>query len=108
MAGTFRVDRSFALKGRGLVIAGEIASGTVQAGATVTIPDAKGIGRSRRITSVETGTGLNARGEIGPFVGLVLGTLPLPDLAAAQAYFASNQLLTIADPVSDTQSLFPD
>jgi translation elongation factor EF-1alpha len=104
---TFRVDSTFAIKGRGLVIAGQIASGKLQLGGTVTIPDSKGTSRTRRITGVESGHGQDAQGHIRAFVGLVLGKLPLLDLASARAHLVPGFVLTVSDPEPEAESLFP-
>ena len=106
MAATFRVDSTFAIKGRGLVISGQVASGTVQVGGTVTIPDSKGTSRARRITGVETGNGQDSQGHIRAFVGLVLGKLPFVDLGSARAHLVPGLVLTVADPESEVLSLF--
>lgn len=107
MPATFRVDHSFTIKGRGLVIAGQIATGKVQLGGMVTLPDSKGAQRARRITSVEAGNGLDADGQVRGFVGIVLGKLPVPDVAAAQAHLTKGFLLAVSDPEAGTPSLFP-
>lgn len=106
MPATFRVHKSFSLKGRGLVVSGQIASGAVPPGGTVLIPDAKGAMRARRITSVESGSGMDAQGGIRALVGLVLATLPLLDLNAARTYLVPGLLLSVSDPESEVLSLF--
>lgn len=107
MAATFRVDTAFAIKGRGLVISGQVTSGTVQVGGTVTLPDAKGTARARRITGVETAHGQDSQGQIRRMMGLVLGKLPLVDLSSAKAHLVPGLLLAVSDPESEVLSLFP-
>jgi translation elongation factor EF-Tu-like GTPase len=107
VAATFRVESTFAIKGRGLVISGQVASGAVEVGGTVTIPDSKGTGRARRITGVETANGLDSRGQIRAQMGLVLGKLPLVDLGSARAHLVPGLILTVSDPEAEVLSLFP-
>jgi elongation factor Tu len=106
MAATFRVDTTFAIKGRGLVISGKVVSGTVHIGGTVSIPDSKGTSRARRITGVETGNGQDSEGHIRAFVALILGKLPVLDVNAARAHLVPGLILTISDPESEVLSLF--
>lgn len=107
MPATFRVANSFPIKGRGLVISGQVASGTVEVGSTVTIPDSKGTSRARRVTGVESANGQDSQGQIRAFVGLVLGKIPFTDLHSARAHLVPGLILTVSDPEAEVLSLFP-
>ena len=98
MAGTFRTDSSFFIKGHGLFIRGQIASGTVEVGGMVAIPDRHGRSRHERITRVELGTASDAGGTIQRLAGLQLGALGPADIALVRALLTPGMELRVADP----------
>ena len=83
MAGTFRVESIFTITGRGFVIAGDIAAGSVRVGGWVAIPDGAGATRLVRVTDLSMGR----RGNGAPdFVGLLLGELRPEEVNALRAH----------------------
>ena len=94
MAGTFRVESTFTITGRGFVIAGDIAAGNVRVGGWVTLPDGGGT-RLVRVTDVSMGR----RGSGAPdFVGLLLGELRPEEATALRERLTAGLELTVDDP----------
>ena len=98
MAGTFRVDSAFTIKGHGLFIRGRMVTGTVQAGATLSIPDGCGQIRVERITRVERGHASDAAEDVRGLVALQLGALDAADIPRVRALLAAGMELAVTDP----------
>jgi len=98
MAGTFRPDSTFTIKGHGLFVRGTIVAGTVQAGGMLAIPCGHGNTRDERITRVELGEAPDSIGDIKRLVGLQLGALPPADVPIVRRLLASGMDLVMADP----------
>lgn len=98
MAGTFRIDGTFIIRGHGLFLRGQMTTGSVQVGGTVTIAEPHGETREERITRVDTGNGSDATGRIQSFLGLQLGALGAAEISRVQALLPPGLELRIADP----------
>ena len=98
MAGTFRTDSSFIIKGHGLFVRGRMSAGTVHAGGTLAIPARSGPARLERITRVELGQAPDAAGEMERLVGLQLGALKPAEVPVVRELLAAGMELAVADP----------
>ena len=98
MAGTFRTDSSFIIKGHGLFVRGRMSSGTVLVGGTLTIPAGSGPARLERITRVELGQAPDAAGEMERLVGLQLGALKPAEVPVVRELLTAGMELAVADP----------
>jgi len=98
MAGTFRTDSTFTIKGHGLFVRGTIVAGSVQVGGTLAIPCGHGKTRDERITRMEFGEAPDRVGDITRLVGLQLGALPPADVPIIRRLLASGMDLFVADP----------
>jgi len=98
MAGTFRTDSTFVIKGHGLFVRGEMIAGTVPVGGRLTIPCGQGRTRDERITRVELGEAPDAAGNMARLVGLQLGALPPTDVPVVRGLLAPGMDLVVADP----------
>lgn len=98
MAGTFRTDSTFLIKGHGLFVRGTMASGTAQTGGSVTIPAGGGAARTERITRIELGQAPDAGGDIQRTMALQLGSLAPADVARVRRMLVPGLVLDIADP----------
>lgn len=98
MAGTFRTDSSFIIKGHGLFVRGMMSRGTVLVGGTLAIPSRSGPARMERITRVELGQAPGAAGEMERLVGLQLGALEPAVVAVVRDLLAAGMELAVADP----------
>jgi hypothetical protein len=100
MAGTFRTDSTFFIKGHGLFVRGKMSAGTVRVGGLLAIPSRAGPPREERITRVELKQAPDARGDIQPLVGLQLGALAPADVPVVRRLLVPGMELLVADPES--------
>lgn len=98
MAGSFRADNSFIIKGHGLFVRGRMLAGTVQVGGRLVIPVGHGNTRDERITRVEQGEAPDTAGDIQRLVGLQLGALAPADVPIVRGLLAPGMELVVADP----------
>ena len=98
MGATFLVEETFVITGRGLVIAGQIADGTVRVGDRVALPEGSDRTRFETLTGVEAGHGPNGSGGIRGYVGLVLGELAPAEIADLRDRLTPGTRLRVQDP----------
>ncbi|MFL5600908.1 MAG: hypothetical protein ACJ78I_10980 [Gemmatimonadaceae bacterium] len=95
MPGTFRVESTFTITGRGFVIAGDVAAGNVRIGGWVAIPDGADATRLVRVTDVSMGRRANG---VSDFVGLLLGELRPEEVTALRERLTTGLDLRVEDP----------
>ena len=95
MAGTFRVESTFSITGRGFVIAGDIVAGTIRIGGRVAVPNGQGDTSLVRVSAVSMG---RRAGGAPDFVGLVLGELPPEEAIPLGERLKTGLELTVEDP----------
>jgi translation elongation factor EF-Tu-like GTPase len=98
MAGVLRVKGTFIIRGRGLVVSGEIVEGTIEIGGRAWLPIAFGNPRRERITGLEMGTVRSPEGNRKLEVGILVGEIPGSEIAEIRSYLTSGTLVTIEDP----------
>lgn len=98
MAGTFRVDSTFVIRGHGLFLRGQMTAGSVSVGGVLAITGQQGEIREERITRVDAGNGADAAGRIQRFLGLQLGGIASADISALQMLLKPGLELQVADP----------
>ncbi len=98
MAGTFRTDSTFFIKGHGLFVRGRMSAGTVQVGGLLGIPSRAGSIRNERITRVEFHQAPDTLGDIQRLVGLQLGSLAPAEVAVVRGLLVPGMELQVTDP----------
>jgi translation elongation factor EF-Tu-like GTPase len=77
----FGVEDVFSISGRGTIVTGRVASGSVRVGDEVRFESAKGAAIRCRVVSLEALGGLKDEAKAGDSVGLLLSSVKLQDIA---------------------------